>query len=32
MDKDLGWLAVIFLVLFGHPGFAVFLAFLLLLS
>ncbi len=30
MDKDLGWLAVIFLALFGHPGYAVILAFFIL--
>ena len=32
MDKDLGWIAVIVLAVCGYPGFAVFLAFLLLLS
>ena len=32
MEKELGWLAVIVLVLCGFPGFAVFVAFLLIVG
>jgi len=32
MNHELGWLVVLILVLFGYPGLAVFLGFLILMS